>query len=272
VGQLGALSHPDWPVEVSLAARLVDQQAALAGTGCVEAGMAKATYGTGVFVLANVGSRVPEPAGGLLPTIAWRIDGETTYALDGGVFAAGSLLEWLSRDMGFAADVESLCSLARELDDSGGVMVLPAISGLGAPWWKPDARGVVAGLTAGTRPAHVARAALESIGWRVADVVEEIRARGEITTVRADGGLAVETLVMQLQADCLGVPIERMAADSTARGAALLAGVGAGVFGDVAEAASLLSVEERVNPARNDAWRSAEHERWRRFVTTASVV
>jgi glycerol kinase len=270
VGQLGSLSHPDWPVELPLTARLVDQQAALAGTGCMEAGMVKATYGTGVFVLANVGSELPAVRGGLLPTIAWRIDGETTYALDGGVFAAGSLLDWLSRDLGLATGAAELCRLAHDVEDTGGVMVLPAITGLGAPWWKPGTRGVIAGLTAATRPAHLARAALEGIAWRVADVADAVRKLIEVTELRADGGLSADPLLMQLQADTIGVPVVRMAADSTALGSALLAGVGAGAFSELEDAASLLSVEGRHEPSVDDRWRATEHERWREFVQAAS--
>jgi glycerol kinase len=270
VGALGTLAHPDWNAELPLTARLVDQQAALAGAGCLEPGIVKGTYGTGVFVLANLGADVPKIGEALLPTIAWRIDDRTTYALDGGVFAAGSLLEWLARDLGIAPDPPAICALAGELDDSGGVVVLPAITGLGAPWWKPDARGVIAGLTAATGRSHIARAALEGIAWRVADVLAEVRNEIEVSSLRADGGLSTDQLLMQLQADAIGIPVERMAVDSTARGAALLAGLGAGVFGELGEAGSLLEIEGRLEPTRDDAWRNAQYERWQEFVTRAS--
>ena len=177
VGDLGTLRHPSWDRELPLRARLVDQQAALAGTGCVVPGMVKATYGTGVFVFAHAGTTVPE-AGELLPTVAWRIGGVTEYALDGGVFAAGALLEWMSRKLGFAEDPQALAALARDVEDSGGVRVLPAIAGIGAPWWRPEARGVIAGLTAASGRAEVARAALEGIAWRVADVFEAVVGAG----------------------------------------------------------------------------------------------
>ena len=133
-----------------LRGQTVDQQAALAGAGAVVPGRVKATYGTGVFVLAHVGEEVPEPAGGLLPTVAWTIDGRTEYALDGGVFAAGAMLEWLCRELGVAADPPALGELAREADDSGGAPVLPGLAGLGAPWWRPNARAVLAGISGGT--------------------------------------------------------------------------------------------------------------------------
>src|SRR5215208_4255518 len=171
VGEIGTLRHESWPVELPLTARCVDQQAALAGAGCVEVGRTKATYGTGVFVLANVGAERPEPIGGLLPTVAWSVDGRVEWALDGGVFTAGALLEFLSRDLGLAEDPPDLAAAAATVEDAGGVRVLPALAGVGAPWWRSDARAVIAGMTSGVRPAHVARAALEAIAWRVADIV-----------------------------------------------------------------------------------------------------
>jgi glycerol kinase len=269
-GELGTLRHPRWPVELELRARLVDQQAALAGTGCHRAGMAKATYGTGVFVLAHAGDTSVQASHGLLPTVAWRISGRTEYALDGGVFAAGELLEWLAGRMGFAPDVASLCTLAREAGEAGGVRVLPAITGLGAPWWQPAARGVIAGLTSGSEPAHVAWAALDAIAWRVADVVEAVRRQAPLETLRVDGGLTNEPLLLSLQADAAGATVERMSADATVTGAALLAGVGAGLFDSVGAAASLLEVAERIEPSRGADWRQREHERWREFVRQAS--
>jgi glycerol kinase len=266
VGALGELRHERWRVPLPLTARLVDQQAALAGTGCVEAGMSKATYGTGVFMLAHVGDAPPEPRGGLLPTVAWTIDGQTSYALDGGVFTAGALLEWLSGALGLAPDPPALSALARTVEDSGGVRVLPALAGLGAPWWVPEARAVIAGLTAAARPAHVARAALEAIAWRVADVLETVGTQVEVEALRVDGGLTREPLLLQLQADAAGLPVEPMEADATVQGAALLAAVGAGLLSSPAEGAALVRPGVRVEPASDAAWRKHEHERWKRFV------
>ena len=270
IGSLGELRHARWPVALPLAARVVDQQAALAGTGCVEAGMCKATYGTGVFVLAHVGDTPPEPVGGLLPTVAWTIDGQSQYALDGGVFTAGALLEWLSGKLGLAPDPPALSALARTVEDSGGVRVLPALAGVGAPWWVPEARAVIAGLTAAAGPAQIARAALEGIAWRVADVVETVGTQVEVEALRVDGGLTREPLLLQLQADTTGVPVEPMDADATVQGAALLAGVGAGVLPSLPEAAGLAEPGARVEPRRDDAWRAAEHGRWKRFVEGAA--
>jgi glycerol kinase len=269
VGALGTLRHERWPVDLPLTARVVDQQAALAGAGCVSAGLVKATYGTGVFVLAHVGDEVPEAAGGLLPTAAWRIGGRTEYALDGGVFAAGEMLEWLCRELGLAAEPAALGELARGAESADGVRILPGITGVGAPWWKPDARGTIAGLTAGTRRAQVARAALEGIAWRVADVLAAVRETVSAETLRVDGGLTNEPALLQLQADAIGVPVERGLADATAAGAAALAAVGAGLLASVADIAALIPTTDRVEPRRDAAWREREHEAWRRFVQLA---
>ena len=269
VGDLGVLRHESWSRELPLRARLVDQQAALAGTGCVVEGMVKATYGTGVFVFAHAGTTLPE-GGGLLPTVAWRIDGVTEYALDGGVFAAGALLEWMSRQLGLADDPEALAALARDAEDSGGVRVLPGIAGIGAPWWRPEARGVISGLTAASGKPQVARAALEGIAWRVADVFEAVSERVDVKSLRVDGGLTNDPLLVSLQADAIGVPVEQVTADATSLGAALLAGLGAGVFASLPEAAALVPIAKHVDPESDAAWRAAEHGRWKEFVQRAA--
>jgi glycerol kinase len=271
-GDLGTLSHPSWPAELPLRARCVDQQAALAGAGCVEPGLVKATYGTGVFVLAHAGDERPAPEGGLLPTVAWRVDGRVEYALDGGVFTAGALLEWLSRDLGLAADPAALAAAAAEVEDSGGVRVLPALAGLGAPWWRPGARAVLAGLTAGARAGHVGRAALDAIAWRVADVVEAVAATTAVEALRVDGGLTRDPLLLQLQADAAGVPVERGAVDATAAGAAALGAVGAGLWPSTRAIADYIPVGERVEPQRDDAWRDEARASWREFVEVAAAL
>jgi len=275
-GDLGVLRHERWPAELPLRAQVVDQQAALAGAG----GGVKATYGTGVFVLAHAGSDLAfqHPGSrcanarsdpGLLRTVAWRIAGRPVeYALDGGVFTAGALLEWLARDLGLAADPPALAALAATVTDAGGVRVLPALSGLGAPWWRPDARAVIAGLTPAARPAHVARAALEGIAWRVADVVAALPNRPDV--LRVDGGLTQDPLLLRLQADALGLPVQRGARDATVLGAAALAAIGAGLLADPAAVAERLPGGERTEPARDAGWREAEHERWRAFVRLTS--
>jgi glycerol kinase len=269
-GDLGVLHHDSWPQELPLRARCVDQQAALAGAGCVEPGLVKATYGTGVFTLAHVGTERPRPEGGLLPTVAWRVNGKVEYALDGGVFTAGALLEWLSGDLGLAADPPALAALAAEVDDSGGVRVLPALAGLGAPWWRSDARAVLAGMTGGTRPCHIARAALEAIAWRVADVLAVVSEQATPETLRVDGGLTQDPLLMQMQADFAGVSVEHGVVDATAAGAAALAAVGAGIWPSTLTIAERVPVGERVEPRRDAAWRKSAHDEWRRFVERAA--
>jgi glycerol kinase len=230
----------------------------------------KATYGTGVFVLAHAGDERPEPGGGLLPTIAWRVGGRLEWAIDGGVFTAGALLEWLSREMGLAADPAALAAAAGEVDDAGGVRVLPALAGVGAPWWKPEARAVIAGLTAGSRRAHVARAALEAIAWRVADVVGVVRETVPVDVLRVDGGLTRDPTLLRLQADFAGVTVQRGAVDATAAGAAALAAVGAGVWPSTIEIAERIPAGDTVEPQRDERWRTAAHRHWRTFVEQAA--
>jgi glycerol kinase len=268
-GDLGLLRHSSWPVELPLRARCVDQQAALAGAGCVEPGLVKATYGTGVFVLAHAGSERPKPGGGLLPTVAWRVGGQVEWAIDGGVFTAGALLEWLSRDLGLAPDPAALAATAAEVEEAGGVRVLPALSGVGAPWWQSEARAVIAGMTPGTRPAHVARAALEAIAWRVADVVSVVRETVPVEVLRVDGGLTRDPTLLQLQADAAGVPVQRGAVDATVAGAAALAAVGGGIWSSTLEIAERIPAGDRIDPRRDDAWRERAHAEWREFVQRA---
>jgi glycerol kinase len=209
---------------------------------------------------------VPEAAGGLLPTIAWRVGGRNEYALDGGVFAAGEMLEWMCRELGVAAEPAALGELARAAESADGVRILPGITGVGAPWWRPDARGTIAGLTAGTKRAQVARAALEGIAWRVADVVGAVRESVPVETLRVDGGLTNEPALLQMQADAIGVPVEQGLADATAAGAAALAAVGAGLLGAVADIADLVPTTSHVDAQRDGDWRDREHAAWRRFV------
>jgi glycerol kinase len=271
-GELGTMKHESWPVELPFRGQVVDQQAALAGAACVEPGRVKATYGTGVFVLAHVGEGVPKPAGGLLPTVAWSIDGKLEYALDGGVFAAGAMLEWMCNQLGIAESPPELSKLAREAETSAGARVLPGLAGIGAPWWRPNARAVISGIYGGTKRENVARAALEGIAWRVADVVAAIKETSPVETLRVDGGLTNEPLLLQLQADMIGAPVEAAGADATVLGAAALAGVGAGVIGSLTDLPEMLPADRSVDPKQDEKWRSAEHERWREFVRATEAL
>ena len=271
-GDLGTLRHESWPVELPFRGQVVDQQAALAGAACVEPGRVKATYGTGVFVLAHVGDQVPRPAGGLLPTVAWSIDGKLEYALDGGVFAAGAMLEWMCNQLGIAKDPPALSNLARSAESSAGARVLPGLAGIGAPWWRPNARAVLSGIYGGTTRENVARAALEGIAWRVADVVAAIKETSAVETLRVDGGLTNEPLLLQLQADMIGAPVEAAGADATVLGAAALGGVGAGVIGSLTDLSEMLPADRQVEPDQDEGWRSTEHERWREFVRATEAL
>ena len=271
-GDLGTLKHESWPVELPFRGQVVDQQAALAGAACVEPGRVKATYGTGVFVLAHVGDQVPRPAGGLLPTVAWSIDGKLEYALDGGVFAAGAMLEWMCNQLGIAEDPPALSKLAREAESSAGARVLPGLAGIGAPWWRPNARAVLSGIYGGTTRENIARAALEGIAWRVADVVAAIKETSPVETLRVDGGLTNEPLLLQMQADMIGAPVEAAGADATVLGAAALGGVGAGVIGSLTDLPEMLPADRRVDPKRDEEWRTIEHEHWREFVTATEAL
>ncbi len=273
-GALGELRHERWPVALALTAQLVDQQAALAGSGAIAPGELKATYGTGVFVLG----RTSEPGlhGRLLPTVAWATPdragqiADVAHALDGGVFAAGSLLDWLAEGLQLADGASALAAAAAEVADSAGVFVLPALAGLGAPWWRPDAQGVIAGLHGGVRPAHVARAALQAIAWRVADIVEAIGEVSPVHSLRVDGGLTADATLLQLQADALGMALTVGPADTTVLGAALLAGVGAGLFTSIEDGVARLPRGRVVEPRAKADERAAERERWRAFVRAAA--
>jgi glycerol kinase len=272
VGELGMLRHESWAQELPLRARCVDQQAALAGAGCVRPGLVKATYGTGVFVLAHAGDERPSPGGGLLPTVAWSVDGHVEWAIDGGVFTAGALIDWLARDLGLAGDPAALAAAAATVEDAGGVKVLPALAGVGAPWWKPDARAVIAGLSAGAGPAHIARAALEGIAWRVADIVKVVQQTVPLQVLRVDGGLTQDPTLLQLQADVTGLTVQRGPVDATATGAAALAAVGAGVWSSTLEIEERIPIGERFEPRRDSHWRTAAHAEWRSFVERASAL
>ena len=272
-GPLAELRDESWPVAIPLCAQLVDQQAALAGSGAVRPGEVKATYGTGVFVLGRTDG--PVAVEGLLPTVAWAAPAgggvdQVAYALDGGVFSAGALLDWLALGLGLAADTRTLLDDAATVSDSAGVEVLPALAGLGAPWWRADAHGVLAGLHGGVRGAHLARAALEAIAMRVTDIVERMGSAVTVDAVRVDGGLTNDRTLLQIQADALGLPLLVGAADSTVAGSALLAGVGAGVFADLDDAARRMRPAHTVSPLVGEGERARLRARWSEFVQRSS--
>ncbi|HEX5559312.1 MAG TPA: FGGY family carbohydrate kinase [Gaiellales bacterium] len=267
VGDAGSLRVEGVERPLPLRALLVDQTAALAGHGAVAAGTAKATYGTGIFLLAHAGEEPPTDASGLLPTVAWQVAGRSDYALDGGVFSAGSAVDWLV-SLGLAGAPQDTGDLAASVPDSGGVRFLPALTGLGAPWWRPDARATWAGMTAHTTPAHLVRAALESLCFRVRDIVEALRAAGLApAALGVDGGMTANPWLMQRQADVLGIPVRIAAtAEATALGTAAAAGVGAGCW-TLADLASLGEGGRTVDPGPgSEPAREDEYAAWRAFV------
>ena len=256
---------------IPIAALAGDQQAATFGQACFAPGQAKNTYGTGAFLLLNTGSAVRASANGLLSTVGWQLGpGErATYALEGSVFSAGSAVQWLRDGLGLIDRSEDVEALAASVPDSDGVFVVPAFTGLGAPYWDPDARGTIVGLTRGTTRAHVARATLESIALQVADVLEAMAADAgaRIATLRVDGGAAANDLLLQLQADLLGVPVERpIVAETTALGAAYLAGLAVGFWSGVPEIEANWSLDRRFEPSMAADRRRSMLEGWHRAV------
>jgi glycerol kinase len=252
-----------------------DQQAALFGQACFEPGMTKATYGTGSFVLLNVGSRCPQPVDGLLTTLAWdlgALTGGPTYALEGSTFVSGAAIQWLRDQLGVIARAEEIGPLAGSVPDSGGVSFVPAFSGLGSPWWDARARGAIIGLTRGAGRAQLARAVVESIAFSVRAMVETMGAGGTPPAVlRADGGAAAMDLLLQLQADQLGVPVARpRSVESTALGAAMLAGLAEGVWGSLDELASLWRLDAEFTRSVDPALGDAQYAAWRRAVERAT--
>jgi glycerol kinase len=247
-----------------------DQQAALFGQACIAPGMTKNTYGTGSFVLANIGAELPEPAEGLLTTIAWSLTpGAVTYAMEGAIFVTGAAVQWLRDGLGIIADAAEMGPLAASVPDSGGVSVVPAFAGLGSPWWDPYARGTIIGITRGTTRAHLARAVVEAMALQTADVVEAITtASGAAPTeMRVDGGASVMDVLCQFQADVLGVTVRRAAiAETTALGAAFLAGVAEGVWATPEEINERWSEDKSFAPALSADERAPVIAAWRRAV------
>jgi glycerol kinase len=246
-----------------------DQQAALFGQACFEPGMAKNTYGTGCFALLNTGDEPRFSGHRLLTTIASRRGG-TRYALEGGVFMGGATVQWLRDGLGIIARSDEIEALAASVPDTGDVYLVPAFAGLGAPQWDARARGTIVGLTRGSSRAHLARAALESIAFQTADLIEAMNqdAPRPLTELRVDGGAARNDLMMQFQADLLGVPVLRPAnTETTAFGAAALAGLGAGLWCSNAEIASLWTLDRRFEPRMARAEAAARRARWTEAVT-----
>jgi glycerol kinase len=242
-----------------------DQQAALFGQACFRAGDAKCTYGTGAFALMNIGDRPIPSRHGLVTTVAWRIAGKTTYALEGSAFIAGAAVQWLRDGLRLIQTAREVEKLARAVDSSDGVVFVPALAGLGAPHWDQDARGTITGLTRGTTAAHLARATLEGIGFQVRDLLDAMvkDASRQLSRLRVDGGAAANDLLMQFQADIANVVVERPAdVESTGRGAAMLGAIGAGLWRELDDAAQMVDFASRFEPQMQPAERDSHLSRW----------
>ncbi len=253
------------PDGIPLAGMAGDQQAALFGQACFEPGMAKCTYGTGAFVLLQTGG-VPVPSRhGMLTTVAWDLGAGATYAVEGSAFVAGAAVQWLRDGLGFFATSAEIEPLAASVPDSGGVVFVPALTGLGAPHWRPDARGLLAGLTRGTTRAHVARAVLEGVAWQVADILRAMAADlgAPLRELRVDGGAARNDLLLGVQADLLGVPCVRpIVLETTALGAACLAGLAVKVWSSTAEVTAAWAEERRFLPRLSEAEVGLRRRAW----------
>ncbi|MBQ3533049.1 MAG: glycerol kinase GlpK [Oscillospiraceae bacterium] len=250
-----------------------DQQAALFGQTCFAAGQAKNTYGTGCFTLMNVGEKPVRSRAGLVTSVAWTIGGKTTYALEGSVFNGGSTIQWLRDELELVDSAPGCDRLAETVPDSGGVVVVPAFTGLGAPYWDMYARGAILGITRGTKRAHVARAVLESIAFQVTDLMLAMRqdAGCDITALRVDGGASVSDLLLQMQADLLRIPVDRPTmVETTAFGAAALAGLSCGMWESLDELVTLRRSQRLFTPLRVQADCDREYRLWKRAVGRAA--
>ena len=246
-----------------------DQQAALYGQACFTPGTAKATYGTGCFLLLNTGEKVVASTHNLLSTVAWRIHGKCTFALEGSVFVAGAVVQWLRDELNLVDSAKDLDALAASVSDAGGAYLVPAFTGLGAPHWDPYARGALVGLTRGTNRAHICRAALESIAFQTTELIAAMEADAglRLAELRVDGGVSRSAPLLQMQADFLNLPVVRpKVVETTALGAAALAGVGAGLIAPETFAARWVA-EVRAEPRMDESTRHAQLAGWARAVS-----
>jgi glycerol kinase len=268
-GALGETAPDLLGAAIPIASAVGDQQAALFGQGCFRPGMLKSTYGTGCFLLMNTGAPPVRSQGGLLTSVGWRLDGTTTHVLEGSIFIGGAVIQWLRDGLGLLKTAAESEAVAASVPDSGGVYLVPAFVGLGAPHWNPDARGAVVGLTRGSSRAHLVRAALESIAFQNAEMVALMSQEvGQAPpALRVDGGATANNLLCQLQADLLGLPVERpRLLETTAAGAAYLAGLATGFWTSLDEVEALRQVDRVFEPARDDAWRAEQMAGWKRAV------
>jgi glycerol kinase len=258
------------PAGIPIAGIAGDQQAALFGQACFSNGMTKNTYGTGSFVLMNVGPQCPPPVEGLLTTVAWTLaDGSTAYALEGAIFVTGAAVQWMRDGLKLINEAGEIGPLAESVPDNGGIYLVPAFTGLGSPWWDPHARGTLVGITRGTTRAHLARAVVEAMAYQTRDVVDAMEAASgrQVTALRVDGGASVMPLLLQLQADQLGVAVTRPTiTETTALGASYLAGLGAGVWSTLDEVTQRWVPDVEVRPAHDRSAADSTYGQWKRAV------
>ena len=275
VGSSGDLALTDGDVfgaEIPICGIAGDQQSALFGQTCFDLGQMKNTYGTGSFLLMQTGATPAVSTNQLLTTIAWSIDEKVSYALEGSIFVTGAAISWLRDGLGIIENASEVETLAASVNSTDGVHFVPALTGLGAPYWDPNARGTIVGLTRGTTKAHIARAALEGIAFQVCDVVNamESDSGSPLTELRVDGGAARNDLLMQMQSDLIGVPVVRPAqVETTALGAAYLAGLAAGIWPSLDAIRSSWQVEKRFEPRINADERTARYQQWQRAIERA---
>lgn len=251
--------------EIPIAGIAGDQQAALFGQMCTQKGMLKNTYGTGSFIMFNTGNKQIQSDNNLLSTIAWKIEGKTTYALEGSIFMAGAIIQWLRDNLGIIKNSDEVEKLANSVADNGGVYFVPAFAGMGAPHWDQYARASIFGMSRGTKAGHIARAALEAIAFQVKDVLSAMQADSGISIkeLRVDGGASVNNTLMQFQADILGIPVIRPKnVETTAMGAAYLAGLATGFWKSTEDIKEQWEAEQRFEPEMKASKISALHEQW----------
>jgi glycerol kinase len=266
VGIIGETEADLFGRAIPIAAMIGDQQAATVGQGCLAVGATKATFGTGAFILTNAGDKPPTSSHRLLGTVLLQQQGKRSYALEGSIFVAGSLMQWLRDSLGLIVTAPESEALAASVADNGGVCFVPALSGLGAPHWRADARALVTGMTFATTKAHIVRAALEAQSHQINDLMMAYRQDGIVwDSIRVDGGMIANNWLAQDLADITGLPVERPAnVETTALGAAMLAAVGCGLYPDLASATSAMRGKlERFEPRMDGATREARLNQWR---------
>jgi glycerol kinase len=269
----GATEKSLFGAPIAIRSMIGDQQAATVGQACVKAGMMKATYGTGCFALLHTGDTPVHSRNRLLTTIAYQLDGKRAYALEGAIFIAGAAVQWLRDSIGLIRSADEVNALAAKADPKERVMLVPAFTGLGAPWWDAEARGAIFGLTRASGAAELARAVIESVGFQTADLLDAMRAdwpKGAHagTVLRVDGGMASSDIAMQFLADILDAPVDRpVATETTARGAAYLAGRAAGIYPDLNALGDLWKLDRRFSPEIDNGTRASLLVQWRDAVS-----